>query len=53
LKEAINAIENGTTSLKKANKHSNILLMTISNQLYGKTRFRKLAPTCVLTVEED
>ncbi len=49
----MDAIENGTTSLKKANRHSNIVLTSLSNHLYRKTRSRKLGPTCVPTKEED
>jgi hypothetical protein len=53
LEEAMDAIENGTTSLRKASRHWNILLTSLSNHLYGKTRFRKHGPTNMLTIEED
>jgi len=49
----MDAIQNGTTSLRKANKHWNIPLTSLSNHLYGKTRFRKLEPINMLTIEED
>jgi hypothetical protein len=53
LKEAMDAIENGTTSLRKASKHWNILFIPLSGHLYGKTRFRKHRLTNVLIKKED
>jgi hypothetical protein len=44
LEEAMDAIENGTTSLRKASTHWNILLISLSNHLYKKTRSKKLEP---------
>jgi hypothetical protein len=49
----MDVIENGTTSLKKESKHSNIPLTSSSDHLYGKTRSRKLGPIGMLIVEED
>ncbi len=49
----MDAIGNGTTSLRKANRHWNIPLASLFDHLYGKTRFRKVGPTSVLTIEED
>ncbi len=49
----MDAIENGTISLRKASRHVNIAITSLSNQLYGKTRFRKPRPACMLTKEED
>jgi hypothetical protein len=53
LEEAMDAIENGTTSLRKANRHYNIHFTSLSDHLYGKTRSRKPRPTCMLIVEEN
>jgi hypothetical protein len=49
----MDAMENGTISLRKASKQWNIPLISLSNHLYGKTRTRKLGPTCILTLKED
>ncbi len=49
----MDAIENGTTSLRKASKHLNIALTSLSDHLYGKTRSKKPKPTSVLTKEKD
>lgn len=49
VEEAMDAIESGITSLKKASRHLNIPLISLSNHLYGKTTFRKLGPIGVLT----
>jgi hypothetical protein len=49
----MDAIENGIISLRKASKHWNIPLMSLSDHLYGKTKCRKLAPIGVLALEED
>jgi hypothetical protein len=53
LEEAMDAIENGTTSLRKASKHWNIPLTSMFGQLYGKTRSKKPRLTSMLTTEED
>jgi hypothetical protein len=53
LEEAMDAVENETTSLKKASRHWNIPLTLLSDHLYGKTRSRKLGPIGVLTLEEN
>jgi len=53
LEEAMDAIENGTTSLRKASTHWNILLISLSSHLYKKTRSRKLGVKGVLTTKED
>jgi hypothetical protein len=49
----MDVIENGTTSLRKASRHLNIDFTSLSNHLYGKTRFKKPRPTSVLTKEKD
>jgi hypothetical protein len=49
----MDAIENGIILLRKASKHWNILLMSLSDHLYGKTKSKKLAPIGVLALEED
>jgi hypothetical protein len=49
----VDAIENETTSLRKASRHWNTPLTSLSNHLYGNTRSKKLGPTCVLIIEED
>ncbi len=48
----MDAIENGTISLRKANKHCNIPLTPLFDNLYGKTRSRKFGPVGVLIVEK-
>jgi len=53
LEEALDVIKNETTSLRKTSRHWNIHLTSLSNHLYGKTRFRKPKPASVLIVEED
>jgi len=53
LEEAMDAIENGTTSLRKANRHWNIPFISLSNHLYGKTKSRKLGLVGMLTIKED
>jgi hypothetical protein len=52
LKEAIDAIENGTISFKKSSRHWNVPFISLFDHLYGKTRFRKLGSTCMLIVED-
>jgi hypothetical protein len=49
----MDVIEGGISSLKKASRHWNILLTSLSNHLCGKTTFMKLGPTSVLIEEED
>jgi hypothetical protein len=49
----MDAIERGITSLRKANRHWNIPLTSRSNHLYGKTKSKKIGPTCVLIVKKD
>ncbi len=44
LEEAIDAVENGTTSLRKASKHWNTPLTSLSDHLYRKTKSTKLGP---------
>ncbi len=53
LEKAIDAIENGTISLKKASMHWNILLTSLFDHLYGKTRSKKPRLWGVLTLKED
>ncbi len=42
----MDAIENGTTSLRKASTHWNILLISLSNHLYKKQDLRNLSQRC-------
>jgi hypothetical protein len=49
----MDAIEGGIISSRKATMHWNIPFTSLFNHLYGKTTFRKLGSTCVLTKEED
>jgi hypothetical protein len=49
----MDAIENETTSLRKASKHWNIPLTSSSDHLYRKTKSRKLEPVGMLIVEEN
>ncbi len=49
----MDVIENGTTSSRKADRHWNIPLTSLSNHLYGKTRSKKPRPAGMLIVEED
>jgi len=53
LEEAVDVIENGTTSLKKVKRRWNISFTSLSNHLYGKTKFKKLGLTSMLIVKED
>jgi hypothetical protein len=53
LEEAMDAIENGIISLMKASRHWNIHLTSLFNNLYGKTRFRKLGLVGMLIIEKD
>jgi hypothetical protein len=53
LEEAMDVIEGGIISLRKASRHWNIPLPSLSDHVYGKTTFRKLGIICVLTKEKD
>jgi len=53
LKEAMDAVEKRTISLRKTSKHWNIPLTSLFDHLYGKTRSRKVRSTSVLTTKED
>jgi hypothetical protein len=53
LEEAMDAIENGTTLLKKASMHRNMPLSSLFKHLNGKTRFKKPGPIGVLTIKEN
>ncbi len=53
LEEAMDVVEGRITSLRKASRHWNILLTSLSDHVYGKTIFRKLGLVGVLTKEED
>jgi hypothetical protein len=46
----MDAIENGTTSLRKASRHWNIPFTSLFNHLYGKTRSKKPRLTSVLII---
>jgi len=52
-KGAMDVIENGTTSLRKANRNCNIPLTSFFDHFYGKARSKKPRPTSVLIIEED
>jgi hypothetical protein len=49
----MDAIENGTSSLKEANRHWNIPLTSLFDHLYGKTKSRKRGPISLLIIEEN
>jgi hypothetical protein len=49
----MDAIESGTSSLKKANRHWNIPLTSLFDHLYGKTKSRKHGLVSLLIVEEN
>jgi hypothetical protein len=49
----MDVVDNGTTSLKKANNHWNISLTSLFDHLYGKTRSRKPRPANVPIIEEN
>jgi hypothetical protein len=53
LEKAMDVIERGTTSLRKANRHWNISLTSMFDHLYGKARSRKTRLTSVLIIEKD
>jgi hypothetical protein len=49
----MDAIENGTTSFKKARRHWNIPFTSLFDHLCGKTKSRKLGPIGLLIVEKN
>jgi len=49
----MDAIENGTTSLKKANRHWNIPFTSLFDHLYGKTKSRKHGLVYLLIIEKN
>jgi hypothetical protein len=49
----MDAIENGTTSLRKASRHWNIPFISLFDHLYGKMKSRKPRPIGLLIVEEN
>jgi hypothetical protein len=49
----MDAIENGTTSLKQANRHWNIPFTSLFDHLYGKTKSKKCGPINLLIVEKN
>ncbi len=53
LEEAMDVIEKGTHSIRKANKSWNIPMSSLVDHLNGKTKSRKMRPRGVLTKEED
>jgi hypothetical protein len=53
LEEAMDVVEGGIISLRKASRHWNIPLTSLSNHVYGKTTFRKLGLVGVLTKEKN
>ncbi len=53
LKTIMDVIENGTHSMKKANKSWNIPMSSFTNHLNGKTKSKKMGPRVVLTKEEN
>jgi len=53
LEEAMDVIEKGTHSIRKANKSWNIPMSSLVDHLNGKTKSRKMGPKGVLTKEED
>jgi hypothetical protein len=53
LEDAMDIIESGHTSLRKANKYENILFASLLDHLNGKTRSRKVGPQGVLTELQD
>jgi hypothetical protein len=53
LEEALDVMKKVVTFFKRANKHWNNPLTSLSNHLNGKTRSKKYGPLGVLTFEED
>jgi hypothetical protein len=50
LEKAMDAMENGTTFLRRVSKQWNIPLTSLFDHLYAKTRTRKLGPISILTL---
>ncbi len=53
LEDAMDIIESGHTSLRKANKYENIIFASLLDHLNGRTRSRKVGPQGVLTELQD
>jgi hypothetical protein len=53
LEEAMDAIENGTISLRKASRHWNVPLTSLFEHLYGKTKSKKPRLVGMLIIEEN
>jgi hypothetical protein len=53
LKTAMDVVERGTHSLKRAIKSWNIPMISIVDHLNGKTRSKKMEPRSVLIEKED
>jgi hypothetical protein len=53
LEEAMDAIEDGTTSLRKASRHWNIPFTSLFDHSYGKTKSRKLGLVGLLIVKKS
>jgi len=53
LEIAMDAIECGTTSLFRANKFWGIHVTSIFDHLNGKTKIRRIGPSCVLIEKEN
>ncbi len=53
LEEAMDVMEGGLTSMKKASKHWNIPLSSLSHHLNGKIRKKKVGTIGILIEEED
>ncbi len=53
LEEAMDAIENGEISLRKASRHWNIPFTSLFDHLYEKTKYKKLGPISMLIKEEN
>jgi hypothetical protein len=53
LEATMDVVENKITSLWGANKFWGILVISLFNHLYGKTKSRKIGPLGVLTQEKD
>ncbi len=49
----MDAIQNATTSLRKANRHWNILFTSLFDHLNGKTKYKKPGPIGMLIVKEN
>jgi hypothetical protein len=53
LEEAMDAIQNATTSLRKANRRWNIPFTSLFDHLNGKTKYKKPGPIGMLIVKEN